>query len=125
MANKVNIGQNSKVNVKWRLLPIDYSEEAEKSIISKFAKKYGIPKDNISVEPQYITKSEDGSESVLTSGLVSDIQDPIYQQSLFRPYLEERGITDYDFDKIIEIDNLINSKINYDVYDKHMHLHQL
>ena len=119
MANKVNIGQNSKVNVKWRLLPIDYSEEAEKSIISKFAKKYGIPKDNISVEPQYITKSEDGSESVLTSGLVSDIQDPIYQQSLFRPYLEERGITDYDFDKIIEIDNLINSKINYDVYDKH------
>ena len=59
MANKVNIGQNSKVNVKWRLLPIDYSEEAEKSIISKFAKKYGIPKDNISVEPQYITKSEE------------------------------------------------------------------
>ena len=56
MANKVNIGQNSKVNIKWRLLPIDYSEEAEKDIISKFAKKYGIPKDNISVEPQYITK---------------------------------------------------------------------
>ena len=34
-------------------------------------------------------------------------------------YLDERGIENYDFDKILEIDNLINSKINYELYESH------
>lgn len=119
MSKKLNIGQKAKVNVKWKVLPIDYSSEGEEIIRLKMAKKYGIPKDNISIEPQFIIKDENGEDSVATEGVVENIQDPLYQQSLFKPYLEEREITDYDFDKIIEIDNLINSKINYEIYDKH------
>ena len=119
MSKKVNIGQKAKVNVKWKVLPIDYSDEALESIRTKMAKKYGISKDNITVEPQFIIKNEKGEDTVATEGIVANIQDPMYQQSLFKPYLEEREITDYDFDKILEIDNLINSKINYEVYDKH------
>ena len=119
MSKKVNIGQKAKVNVKWKVLPIDYSDEALESIRTKMAKKYGISKDNITVEPQFIIKNEEGEDTVATEGIVANIQDPMYQQSLFKPYLEEREITDYDFDKILEIDNLINSKINYEVYDKH------
>ena len=115
---KVNIGQKAKINVKWKVLPIDYSAEGEETIKAKFAKKYGIPKDNVFVEPQFIIKDENGEDTIVTDGIVADIQDPIYQQSLFKPYLEEREITDYDFDKIIEIDNLINSKVDYEVYDK-------
>mgnify|MGYP007057718184 CR=1 FL=1 len=43
MGRKVNIGEKSKVNIKWNVLPMDYSHEAEENIRVKFAKKYGIP----------------------------------------------------------------------------------
>ena len=111
MSKKVNIGSHGKVNIKWKLLPMDYSDEVLDAIKTKFAKKYGIPKDNITIEPQYVIKDEEGNDVIGNDGLVADIQDPAYQQSLFKPYLEEREITDYDFDKIIEIDNLVSRAI--------------
>ena len=51
MGRKVNIGEKSKVNIKWNVLPMDYSHEAEENIRVKFAKKYGIQ--------LYISKSTD------------------------------------------------------------------
>lgn len=119
MGRKVNIGEKSKVNIKWNVLPMDYSHEAEENIRVKFAKKYGISKENINIEPQLIVKNSNGEDVVATNGILEDIQDPLYQQSLFKMYLDERGIENYDFDKILEIDNLINSKINYELYESH------
>ena len=119
MGRKVNIGEKSKVNIKWNVLPMDYSHEAEENIRVKFAKKYGIPKENVNIEPQLIVKNSNGEEVVATNGILEDIQDPLYQQSLFKMYLDERGVENYEFEKIIEIDNLINSKINYEVYESH------
>jgi DNA repair exonuclease SbcCD ATPase subunit len=119
MGRKINIGEKSKVNIKWNVLPMDYSHEAEENIRVKFAKKYGIPKENVSIEPQLIVRNAEGEEVVATNGIMEDIQNPLYQQSLFKAYLDERGVENYDFEKIIEIDNLINSKIDYEVYDSH------
>ena len=118
MSKKVNIGQKAKVNIKWNVRPLDYSHETESEIISKFAKKYGIPKENVKVEPVFITKSVNGDNVPLTDGMLGNVQDPKFHQELFKRYIEEKEINDVDFDAIVEIDNSINSEIDYESYDK-------
>lgn len=116
---KVEIGKHSKVNIKWSVLPIDYSHEGEKEIISKFARKYGIPKENVSVEPVFINEKGETGDSVYVNESVQNIQDPEFKYGLFKQYLAEKNIEDYDFEKIVELDKLITSNIDYEVYDKH------
>ena len=41
-----------------------------------------------------------------------------FNKTYSKKYLDENNITDYDFDTIINIDNLMNSLIDYSVYDK-------
>lgn len=116
---KVEIGKSSKVNIKWKVLPIDYSHEGEKDIIAKFAKKYGIPRENISVEPVFINPKGENGDDVYVNEAVKNIQDPEFKYGLFKQYLTEKGIEDYDFDEIVGFDKLISSNIDYEVYDKH------
>lgn len=115
---KIKIGSNGKVNIKWRVLPIDYTHDAEENIKVKFAHKYGISKDNVKVEPVFITKDENGSEKEYQNDITSNIQNPEFQHKLFLDYLNEHDITEYDFDKIVEIDDKINSGINYTLYEQ-------
>lgn len=116
---KIKIGENSKVNIKWSVLPIDYSHEKEDEIISKFAKKYGISKDNVKVTPQFISKNNNGESVPYVNDICDNIQNSDFQQKLFKDYLTEKGITEYNYDQIIEIDNTINALINYEVYEQH------
>ena len=116
---KVEIGNNSKVNIKWRVLPSDYSHEAERDIIAKFAKKYGISRDNVNIEPVFINKDGVSGEDALATEAAQNINDPAFQRELFKRYIKEREITDYDLDVIFSIDDIMNAKIDYDVYDKH------
>lgn len=116
---KIEIGKHSKVNIKWKVMPVDYSHDGEKEIISKFAKKYGISKENVSVEPVFINEKGDTGDSVYVNESVQNIQDPEFKYSLFKQYLAEKKIEDYDFEKIVELDKLITSNIDYEVYDKH------
>lgn len=115
---KIEIGENAHVNIKWRVLPVDYSHEAERDIIAKFAAKYGIPREAVKVEPVFIN-TDGTTEDALATEAAQNIQDPVFQQELFRKYIAERGIEDVDFDKIVEIDNAMNANIDYDLYDKH------
>ncbi len=119
MRKKISIGDKGKVNIKWNVLPIDYSHEKENEIISKFSLKYNISKDNIRVSPQFISKNNKGEIISFDNEIGDNIQDSKFQQKLFKKYIEEKSIDDVDFDKILEIDNFINSKMNYDVYDQH------
>lgn len=115
----LKIGQNSKVKIKWNVLPIDYTEESENKIRSVASEKYGISKDKIYIEPNFITTTNDGVIDAFANTNAQDIQSPDFQVELFKKYIEERGIEDYDFDKIVEIDSIINNNIDYEVYDKH------
>ena len=117
MQTKVNIGSASKVVIKWKVSPYDYSRENEENIIAKFAGKYGISKDKISVEANFIS-NEVTNNNVFDNSVVNNINDPVFQQNLFKTYIEEKNIEDIDFDKIIEIDNYINNSIDYEKYDK-------
>ena len=118
MTKKIDIAQKTKVCLKWRVLPIDYSHEEEANIAVKFANKYGIPKENVTIEPIFIKMASDGKEVELTTEAIHNIQDPAFQQQLFKEFIKERKIENIDFDKIIEIDKQINANINYDLYEK-------
>ena len=50
--------------------------------------------------------------------MLGNVQDPKFHQELFKRYIEEKEINDVDFDAIVEIDNSINSEIDYESYDK-------
>ena len=118
MEKKFEIGQNGKVNIKWRVMPIDYTHEAEENIKVKFARKYGISKDNVKVEPVFVSKNTDGTLSEFKNDITCNIQDSKFQQKLFQQYINDHEITDYDFDEIVKIDEDINSKINYTLYEQ-------
>ena len=109
MEKKFEIGQNGKVNIKWRVMPIDYTHEAEENIKVKFARKYGISKDNVKVEPVFVSKNTDGTLSEFKNDITCNIQDSKFQQKLFQQYINDHEITDYDFDEIVKIDEDINS----------------
>lgn len=118
MQKKIEIGQLSKVEVQWNIKPVDYSVEKSDEIRAKMALKYGINKKNIHVNPNFIKKNKDGEMEVATSDIVQNIQDPKFQQELFKQYLIDNEITDCDFNAILNIDNSLNSVIDYSVYDK-------
>ena len=116
---KLEIGNHSKVNIKWKVLPIDYSDELERDIIAKFARKYDIPKENVKVEPVFIDEHGDSGEDAFANEAAQNIQDPKFLQSIFPKYIAERKIEDVDIDEIIKIDNMMNANINFELYEKH------
>ena len=118
MQKKLEIGQKSRVEIQWNVLPMNYSPAKADEIKTKVATKYGIPKKNVVVNANFIRKNANGETEVATAEIVQNIQDPKFQQNLFKRYLDENGVTNYDFEKILSIDNQINSLIDYEVYDK-------
>ena len=114
----VQLGEKTKVVAEWVVQPVNYSREKADSLAHKMAKKYGVPKDNIVIEPKFVTKRADGQEVPLTNELITNIQDPKFQQMMFVQYAEDNDIEDFDAEAINEIDDQLNTQIDYEVYDK-------
>ena len=115
----IELGSKARVLVNWNVSMYDYSKDKEKEIISKISKKYSIPKEKVRVSPQFLTVGEDGEDLSVTTEIIQNIQDPMFQQKLFKEYLSLNDIKDYDFERISAIDAEINAKIDYQVYDKY------
>lgn len=118
MPKNLSINHSSKLVYIWNTLPMDYSREGERAIINKVSAKYGIPKENIRVEVKFKSKNENGEMVSFSNDIITNINDSVFQQNLFKKYIDERGIENYDLDKIIEFDNFINSMMDYEKYDK-------
>ena len=118
MSKNLSINHSSKLVYIWNTLPMDYSREGERAIINKISTKYGIPKENIRVEIKFKSKNENGEMVSFSNDIITNINDSVFQQNLFKKYIDERGIENYDLDKIIEFDNFINSMMDYEKYDK-------
>ena len=115
----IELGSKARVLVNWNVSMYYYSKDKEKDIISKISKKYSIPKEKIRVSPQFLTVGENGEDLSVTTEIIQNIQDPMFQQKLFKEYLSLNDIKDYDFERISAIDSEINAKIDYQVYDKY------
>lgn len=114
----INVTKEGKIKIHWKVSPYDYSKEKEREIISLAAKKYNIPKESIKVSADFIMVNEKGESESITDKVIDNIQDPLFQEKLFKEYLEINKIENYDYEIIKSIDENINGKIDYQVYDK-------
>lgn len=113
------ISNKSKIVIQWKDKPENYSNEAKKHIVALAAERYDIPKEMVKIH--FIpTKYNDKGELIdVSTDVVNNIQDPKFQLKLFEDYINENSIENVDMDFIKKIDSEINSKIDYDVYDKY------
>lgn len=107
----------------WYEMPIlptqHITKEQEKSMIAKIAKKYNVPVAKV----RFTTKKVylDGTptaDTALNAEMINNIKDPKFQQELFKKYITENGIKDYNWEEILNIDSRVNAAINYDSYEK-------
>lgn len=115
---KVKLGENSKVCIKWRVLPVDRTEENEKNLIAKFAKKYGISKKNITIDPVYIKDDGEVADLGYGSEVANNIHDPAFLYGLYKKYMAIHKIEGIDFDKITDINDQVCANINFESYEK-------
>lgn len=113
---KIDIGQNSKVLIRFDTENSFLTTEEQKNVISKMASKYGIPEKNINIEVNYKPKNK---TTALAGDVVDDIYDPQFQHELMKQWAANKKIelTEDDFDEIIKIDSQINATIDSDKYN--------
>ena len=115
----INVTKNGKINLHWKVSPYDYSKERCDSLTAKISKKYGVRKDRVKVIPNFLMIDNEGNEVSVSSNVVQNIQDPLFQVKLFQDWLSLNNITDFDFEMIKKIDASINGRIDYQIYDKY------
>lgn len=102
------------------ILPTQHiTKEQEKSIIAKIAKKHNVSPGKV----RFTTKKVylDGTpttDTALNAEMINNIKDPKFQQELFKKYIIENAVKDYNWDEILNIDSRVNAAINYDSYEK-------
>ena len=108
------------MEVVWDVLPIDYSKEKENNIKVKVSNKLNLPLRNVKVNPRFIMMNKDGEKVALTNDTIQNIQDPKFQQELFKQYLAiTKKDVEFDWDTLMNIDAEVNQYIDYSVYDKY------
>lgn len=115
----IEVNKKSKLHFHWKVSPYDFSKEKENSLITKISKKYGVPREKIKIIPEFTMINSDGEDIKVSSDIIANIQNPEFQQKLFKEYIICNNIKDYNFDLIKKIDNELNGMINYEVYDKY------
>ena len=116
---KVNVGKRAKISVEWSDVPENYSKEKSKHIQSILSNRYGITKEQVKVVFTPKIYNEKGELVDISKEVINNIQDPKFQIKLFNDYIKENNIENCDFEYIKKIDSEINSKIDYDVYEKY------
>lgn len=114
---KLEIGQEAKVSVLWKTMPMNCTKENERNIISRFAQKYGIPEKNVSVEAVFCTEDGKTGTEAINGETINSVKDPEFQKSLFKAYADVNKIEDFPEEEINAIDNQVNGKIDYSAYE--------
>ena len=114
-----NILETDKIVVDLVMNQIDFNQAKIQSVRQELSKKYNVPLRNISVNLKPIMVDDKGKKVSLTSEIISNIQNPKFQQELFKEYLEIKDIKDVDMDEIINIDNSVNAFVDFDSYSKY------
>jgi DNA repair exonuclease SbcCD ATPase subunit len=105
------IPNSAKVKVYWEDLPENYSKESKRLVKDRFAKKYGVGKDNIQVIYKAIKHDDEGNVIEIDGATIDNIMDSSYQKSLMKEWIEREG-KDVNFDTLMELDNKVNSQLD-------------
>lgn len=115
----VKVNKTDKLVFDLEMNQIDFNEQKKETLRRQIADKYGVPLSHVEVNFVPITTNEKGETISLASDIISNIQDPKFQQELFKEYIRLKEIEDVDIDEIIEIDKRINAFVDFDSYSKH------
>lgn len=115
----VQVKDTDKLVFDLKIKPTDINEQKRETLRKQIAKKYSVPLKNVEVNFNPVKVDENGKTVSLASDVINSIQDPKFQQALFREYIESNGITDVDIDDIIAIDEQVNSFVDFDSYSKY------
>lgn len=114
-----NINPTDKIVVDVLMYQIDLNPSKLQSMRKEIADKYGLPLRNISINPKPITVDDKGNPVSLTSDIITNIQDPKFQQELFKEYIKMKEIENVDMNAILDIDNKVNAFVDFDSYSKY------
>lgn len=120
---KARTATKENTNSYWyemTILPTQHiTKEQERSIISKIAKKHNVEPGKVRFTTKKI--SVDGTicqDNALNSEMINNIRDPKFQLELFKEYIKQNNVKEYNWDEIVNIDSRVNSLINYESYEK-------
>ena len=115
----IQVNQTDRLVFDLEMFQIKFNEAKKESLRKEISEKYGVPVKNVEVNFVPITIDNNGEKISLASDIITNIQDSKFQQMLFKDYLELKGIEDYNFDEIVNIDKKVNAFVNFDSYSKY------
>jgi len=114
MINNINVSPKGRVKIYWNDRPENYSRSNRNNIRNKFAKKYGIDKEYVKVVYRPVKMDAKGNLIKLDGMKIDNIGDVNYQRQLFNEWLT-RGNYNVDFDRLMKLDDQINSELPVDI----------
>lgn len=115
----VKVNPTDKLVFDLEMFQIDFNEQKKESLRKEISEKYGVPLKNVEVNFIPVTVDDKGDKISLASDIITNIQDPKFQQQLFEEYIKTKGIEDVDFDALIDIDKKVNAFVDFDTYSKY------
>lgn len=115
----IKVNPTDKLVFDLEMFQIDFNEAKKESLRKEISEKYGVPVKNVEINFVPITVDNNGEKISLASDIITNIQDPKFQEQLFDEYLKLKGIEDYDFEDIINIDKRVNAFVDFNAYSKY------
>lgn len=115
----VKVNPTDKLVFDLEMFQIDFNEQKKESLRKEISEKYGVPLKNVEVNFIPVTVDDKGDKISLASDIITNIQDPKFQQQLFEEYIKAKGIEDVDFDALVNIDKKVNAFVDFDTYSKY------
>lgn len=115
----VKVNPTDKLVFDLEMFQIDFNEQKKESLRKEISQKYGVPLKNVEVNFVPVTVDDKGDKISLASDIITNIQDPKFQQQLFEEYIKTKGIEDVDFDALVNIDKKVNAFVDFDTYSKY------
>ena len=115
----VKVNPTDKLVFDLEMFQIDFNEQKKESLRKEISEKYGVPLKNVEVNFIPVTVDDKGDKISLASDIITNIQDPKFQQQLFEEYIKTKGIEDVDFDALVNIDKKVNAFVDFDAYSKY------
>lgn len=115
----VNVNPTDKLVFDLEMYQIDFNEQKKESLRKEISEKYGVPLKNVEVNFVPITVNDNGDKISLASDIITNIQDPKFQQQLFTEYIKTKNIEDVNFDELLEIDKKVNAFVDFNSYSKY------
>ena len=115
----VKVNSTDKLVFDLEMFQIDFNESKKESLRNEIAEKYGVPLKNVEINFIPITVNDSGDKISLASDIITNIQDPKFQQQLFKDYLEAKKVENYNFEELLNIDKQVNNFVDFNSYAKY------